>query len=76
MPDSAQESRLAKAKQIAANPIAYKVCEGCDSIVGADTAICPNCHGYRFDDDPSRVVDQALELGTREQRSVTANDLS
>ena len=76
MPDPAQEARLAKAKQIAANPVAYKVCEGCDSIVGSETAICPNCHGYRFDDNPSRVVDQALELGTREQRSVTASDLS
>jgi hypothetical protein len=56
--------------------VAYKVCEGCDSIVTAEVVICPNCHGYRFDADPTRVVDQAVELGTREQRSVTAEDLS
>ena len=76
MADSSQQARLAKAKEIATNPVAYKVCEGCDSIVTAEVVICPNCHSYRFDDDPTRVVDQAVELGTREQRSVTAEDLS
>jgi len=76
MTDASQKARLAKAKEIATNPVAYKVCEGCDSIVTAEVVICPNCHGYRFDADPGRVVDQAVELGTREQRSVTAEDLS
>jgi hypothetical protein len=38
--------------------------------------VCPNCHGYRFDCDPIRVVDQALLLGSREKRSVTAEDLA
>lgn len=75
MSDQIQNDRLAKAKQIAASPALYKVCEGCDSIVGCDVVICPNCHGYRFDASPDRVVDQALELGAREQRSVTADDL-
>lgn len=70
-----QQSRLDKAKEIANNPGNYKVCEGCDSIVGANTNICPNCHGYRFDDAASRVVDQAVWLGCREQTSVTAEDL-
>jgi uncharacterized protein YlaI len=76
MSDAAQQDRLVKAREIANNPVAYKVCEGCDSIVPAEVVICPNCHGYRFDADTSRVVDQAVELGTREQRSVTAEDLS
>ena len=75
MSDATQKDRLAKAREIANNPGAYKVCEGCDSIVTAEVVICPNCHGYRFDGDPARVVDQAVELGTREQRSVTADDL-
>ncbi len=75
MADATQKDRLAKAREIANNPVAYKVCEGCDSIVTAEVVICPNCHGYRFDGDPERVVDQAVELGTREQRSVTAEDL-
>ena len=68
--------RQAKARQIADNPGAYEVCEGCESIVGAGTLVCPNCHGYRFDGDPTRVVDQALLLGSREKRSVTAEDLA
>lgn len=76
MPEASRKDRLAKAREIANNPVAYKVCEGCDSIVTAEVVICPNCHGYRFDTDPARVVDQAVELGTREQRSVTAEDLS
>ncbi|MGC6427025.1 MAG: hypothetical protein ACON5H_08530 [Akkermansiaceae bacterium] len=75
MPDTSQKDRLEKAKQIANNPVGYKVCEGCDSIVVSDVVICPNCHGYRFDGDRERVIDQALELGSREQRSVTAEDL-
>ena len=51
------------------------VCEGCDSILAASTIICPSCHSYRFDHEPDRVVKQALELGARAQRSVTAEDL-
>lgn len=76
MSNSNQQERLKKAREIANNPVAYKVCEGCDSIVTTEVVICPNCHGYRFDADPERVVDQAVELGTREQRSVTTEDLS
>jgi len=69
------QTRIDKAKEIANNPDNYMVCEGCDSIVGSGTIICPNCHGYRFDNEPSRVVDQAVWLGCREQTSVTAEDL-
>ena len=72
---SNQQSRLDKAKEIANNPTKYKVCEGCDSIVGSNTVICPNCHGYRFDAKADRVVDQAVWLGSREQTSVTSDDL-
>ncbi len=68
--------RLAKAQEIASNPDEYQVCEGCESIVGLETVVCPNCHSYRFDADPARVVDQALLLGSREKRSVTAEDLA
>src|SRR6188474_1640278 len=50
----------------AANPTGYKVCEGCDSIVGSGVALCPNCHSYRFDASPDRVILQARILGSRE----------
>ncbi len=69
-------NRAETAARIASNPSSYKVCEGCDSIVGKTTAICPNCHSFRFDDTPETVVSQAVILGNREQRSVTAEDLA
>jgi uncharacterized protein YlaI len=74
-PNPQHQSRMDKAKEIANNPAKYKVCEGCDSIVGSGANLCPNCHSYRFDTDYSRVVDQAVWLGCREQTSVTAEDL-
>jgi len=67
--------REAKARQIASSPDEFQVCEGCESIVAARVAICPNCHSYRFDSSAPRVIEQALLLGSREQQSVTAADL-
>jgi hypothetical protein len=69
-------NRAETAARIASNPLGYKVCEGCDSIVGAAASICPNCHSFRFDSTAERVIIQARILGAREQRSVTADDLS
>ena len=68
--------RAARAEKIIAAPGSFKVCEGCDSIVTARVVDCPNCHGYRFDESPERVVEQARLLATRPQQSVTAQDLS
>jgi hypothetical protein len=70
------ESRQAAAARIASDPSGYKVCEGCDSIVGGATMLCPNCHSFRFDDTRQRVIEQATFLGSREQTSVTSSDLS
>jgi hypothetical protein len=67
--------RMKKAQEIASNPSQFKVCEGCDSICGASASDCPNCHAYRFDVSPSRVVDQAIYLGARKKTSVTVSDL-
>jgi len=67
--------RAAKAAKIAEEPNLYKVCEGCDSIVTKRVTTCPSCHGYRFNDDHSVVVEQAKILGSREQRSVVTEDL-
>lgn len=75
MPESPPPNRAATAEKIAANPTGYKVCEGCDSIVGTGADLCPNCHSYRFDNTPERVVLQARILGARRQTSVTAGDL-
>ena len=69
------EQRAQQAAKIIQNPTRYKVCLGCDSIVASKVTLCPNCHGYRFEDDQQSVVSQARELGRREQHSVVASDL-
>ena len=73
--DSHLQERARKAEIIIAQPAGFKVCEGCDSIVAARVATCPNCHGYRFNDDAAAVVAQARLLASRAQTSVIADDL-
>lgn len=73
--DSHLSERARKAEKIIANPTAYKVCEGCESIVTARVPTCPNCHGYRFDEDPKSVVEQAKRLASHAQTSVASDDL-
>ena len=72
--DSLQQ-RAQQAAKIIQDPGRYKVCLGCESIVAAKVTLCPNCHGYRFDQDRDQVISQARELGQREQHSVIASDL-
>ncbi len=67
--------RVARAEKIIAKAQDFKICEGCESIVSERVAMCPNCYGYRFDDDTPRVISQARLLASREQTSVTAQDL-
>jgi len=73
--DKHLSERARKAEKIISKPADYKVCEGCDSIVTARVGTCPNCHSYRFNEDPSAVVEQARLLATRAQTSVAADDL-
>ncbi len=67
--------RAEKAAKITARPDRFKVCEGCESIVGRTANTCPNCHGYRFDESSARVRSQAAILAARPQISVTPDDL-
>jgi ribosomal protein L40E len=73
--DQARAARQRKAEEIARDPSNYKVCEGCESIVATRAATCPNCHGYRFNEDGAVVVEQARLLGSRDRTSVIAEDL-
>lgn len=75
MSPQSSPGRAEAAARIIANPKAYKVCEGCDSIVGSGVTLCPNCHSFRFDASLERIVDQARILGSRDQTTVTASDL-
>ena len=54
----AEKRRQAKAA-IMARPRAYKICLSCEGIVIARCYVCPNCHGYRFEDNPEAVYDHA-----------------
>ncbi len=67
--------RAKRAAEIIEKPNLYKVCEGCESIVALQANTCSNCHSYRFDVDPERVVTQAKLLGSRSQTSVRPDDL-
>lgn len=69
------EQRARQADRIVRNPSKYKVCVGCESIVATKTAICPNCHGYRYEFDEQSVVAQAQLLGQRPRQSVLISDL-
>lgn len=69
------QTRREKAMMIISNPIAYKVCMGCDSIVTAAVVLCPSCHGFRFDGSIQNVIQHAKHLGDRDQTSVTSADL-
>ena len=68
--------RAERAKKIIENARNFKICEGCDSIVTQRVTSCPNCHGYRFNDDEKEVIKQATLLASRPQTSVTAEDLN
>ena len=68
-------ARAERAEQIKRRPELYKVCEGCESIVVAEAATCPNCHGYRFDVNTARVREQADILGKRLPTSVPPSEL-
>ena len=68
-------ARARQAAKIVRDPERYKICEGCDSIVVVKSAACPNCYGYRFNEDCQDVVAQARLLGSRERTSVVAEDL-
>lgn len=73
--DAHLQDRAKKAEKIIADPAAFKVCEGCDSIVRKRVASCPNCNGYRFEEETEAVVAQAKLLASRSQSSVSSEDL-
>jgi hypothetical protein len=40
----------------------YKVCEGCDTLLGEEVSVCPVCKAYRFDDSKEQIVSVAEKL--------------
>ncbi len=76
MSSESLSERAKQASKIASQPEEYKVCEGCESIVARRVVFCPNCHGYRFNENAQAVIDQAVLLGGRERTSVVSDDLA
>jgi hypothetical protein len=68
------KERAQRAEAIAADPADYKICEGCGSIISRPTPICPVCKCYRFDDDPARVAEHAVLLGSRPATTISEED--
>ena len=75
-PTESIEDRARQADKIVKNPTQYKICEGCDSIVLARAATCPNCASYRFEEESTKVITQARILGMRQRTAVLASDLA
>jgi uncharacterized paraquat-inducible protein A len=71
---SSLEDRRQRAEAIMADPHGHKVCEGCESIVLKKAVTCPSCHGYRFDENSEKVLEQAQILGSRPPRTITKQD--
>ena len=71
MADDHLADRAARAQKIIDAPHNFKICEGCDSIVTRRVTSCPNCHGYRFNEEPTEVIAHAKTLASRPQTSVT-----
>lgn len=68
------KARKQAAQKILDKPHSYMVCECCGSIVTRKVAVCPNCNGYRFDESPETVTEQANLLSKREPMSIEAGD--
>ncbi len=56
------------------DPTSYKLCEVCGAIVDKASATCPDCQAYRFDADPVRVSDRAVDMAAHPQQAVSRHD--
>lgn len=59
-------TREQKADFIQAEPKYFVVCNGCESVLGFNTKICPKCHSYNFATHPAIVQACAEVLKTKE----------
>ncbi len=71
----ASPDRREMANTIVNDPSSYKICLVCGAIVDRSASSCPDCYAYRFDADPERVANKALDLAARPQTAVSHLDL-
>ncbi len=74
MDQSTPPDRREMANTIVNDPASYKLCLVCGAIVDRNSPTCPDCYAYRFDDDPERVANKALDLAARPQTAVSHLD--
>ncbi len=74
--ERSSSSRADVAAKIKKKPSAYKVCEGCGSIVVQKASVCPNCNAYRFDGSIDAVLAQVDILASRDPLSIDKSDYS
>lgn len=60
--------------QVLEQPEAYKICEGCESLLSVERATCPSCYSYRFDTDREKIVLYAKSLANRLQAAISEED--
>lgn len=58
-------SKRQRLAAICGNPGLWKVCEGCERVVGVIHDFCPKCHAYRFDRAAERVKAAARKAARR-----------
>ena len=63
------------AAKVLNDPSGFKTCEGCGTVVERDVAMCPECKAYRFDETEEHVVERAILLASREQKTVSPDEL-
>ena len=49
------------------DPNNHKICYGCQSIIRKDVGVCPQCHAYRFEDEPGKVDRQIRLIRVKHQ---------
>ena len=63
------EERRKTGEIVLAAPGEFKVCEACGSIIYARAVFCPQCNGYRFDDQAGAVVLRIQTISIRPSQS-------
>ncbi len=74
MSQTTPPDRREMANTIVNDPSSYKLCCICGAVVDRNSATCPDCYAYRFDDNPEHVANKALDLAARPQTAVSHLD--
>jgi hypothetical protein len=63
--DRIANQRKERCHAVLLEPEKYKICNGCQSLLFAQTIFCPFCNSYGFEHDPEAIRGMASLLGNR-----------